>query len=68
VINATNNREVIAEDQTYTRDAVSPVSSPQELPALRNIAGATATLNPGFSTPTAYQLPLQVRLGARVAF
>jgi hypothetical protein len=68
VINATNNREVIAVDQTYTRDAVSPVATPQDLPSLRNASGQSVALNPGFLSPTAYQLPLQLRLGARVAF
>jgi hypothetical protein len=68
VVNVTNNREAIAVDQTYTRDAVNPVATPADLPNLRNASGATAALNPAFLSPTAYQLPLQLRFGARVAF
>jgi hypothetical protein len=60
--------EVVAVDQTYTFDAVSPVATPADLPSLRNASGATATVNNHFLVPTAWQLPLQLRLGARVAF
>jgi len=69
VLNATNNREVIAVDQTYTFDRLaSGVATPADLPNLRNVAGQNVALNTNFLRPTAYQLPLQLRLGARVSF
>src|SRR5207248_2122610 len=58
-VTAANNREVIAVDQTYTFDPVaSGVSTPAELPNLRNTSGQNVALNTGFLRPTAYQLPL----------
>jgi hypothetical protein len=55
-------------DQTYTFDAVSPVATPADLPSLRTASGSNASLNQRFLTPIAWQLPLQLRLGARVSF
>ncbi|MFL5292754.1 MAG: hypothetical protein ACJ79U_14650 [Myxococcales bacterium] len=42
--------------------------SAQDLPALRNVTGASGAVNPRFLSPTGYQLPVRVRLGARVTF
>jgi hypothetical protein len=70
VFNLTNNRAAIAVDENYTLDIVNPIvnGSIRDLASLKNANGLPATVNPSFRNPTAYQLPLSVRMGARLSF
>jgi len=70
IFNLTNNRAVTAANEQYTTDSVYPIVNgrPADLPFLKTVAGTTAVKNAAFLSPTGYQLPLSVRLGARVSF
>jgi hypothetical protein len=70
VFNLTDNRGVLSTDQDYTFDRVQPIvnGTVASLPNLKNTSGAPVAQNPGFGQPTSYQLPLSLRLGAKLAF
>jgi len=71
VFNATNNQQTTAVDQNYTFDSVAPIVNGRvtDLAYLKNAAsGAPVTKNANFLVPTAYQLPLSARLGAKLSF
>jgi hypothetical protein len=70
VFNLTDNRGVLSTDQDYTFDRVQPIvnGTVASLPNLKNTSGSPVARNPGFGQPTSYQLPLSLRLGAKLAF
>ena len=70
VFNLTNNRAVMQVNEQYTTDSVYPIVNgrPADLRNLKTIDGTQAIVNGAFRNPTAYQLPLSVRMGARLSF
>ncbi len=70
VINLFNQREVASVDDDYTYSLVAPIrgGGPQDLLRLRTVSGELAVVNSNFGQPTAYQAPLYMRFGARLAF
>ena len=70
VFNLTNNRTVTQVNERYTNDSVYPIVNGRvpDLQALKTIDGQPAIVNAAFRNPTAYQLPLAVRMGARLSF
>ena len=70
LFNVTNNREVLAVDQDYTFDSVSPIVNGKvaDLPSLRTITGDRITPNSNFRNATQYQLPFSARIGAKLSF
>ena len=68
VFNVLGGESATAADQTYTFDAVGPVSSKGDLAFLKTTAGTPVTPNARFLATTAQQPPLSGRLGARISF
>ena len=70
LFNVTDNREVVARDENYTFDNVSPIVNGKvaDLAYLKNTAGAPVAVNPNFLAATAYQLPFSARVGAKLSF
>jgi TonB dependent receptor/Carboxypeptidase regulatory-like domain/TonB-dependent Receptor Plug Domain len=70
VFNVTNQQAVQSVDENYTLDSVKPIvnGTVADLAYLKNTSGAPVTVNPTFNTPTAYQLPLSLRVGAKLSF
>ena len=70
IFNLTNNRAATEVNENYTFDLVSPIvgGSVRDLRNLTTVAGVPVTVNSSYGKPTAYQLPLSGRLGARLSF
>lgn len=70
VFNVANFQEVTAVDNTWTTNTVSPILGGKvaNLKNLRATDGSAVVINPNYGQPTAYQAPLNLRLGARVSF
>jgi hypothetical protein len=70
VFNLTNQQAVQNVDENYTLDSIRPVvnGTVADLAYLKNTTGAPVNVNPTFNAPTAYQLPLSLRLGAKLSF
>mgnify|MGYP002136597963 CR=1 FL=1 len=70
VINLFNQQEVINVDDEYTFSFVDPIryGKPEDLKKLRSPDGSVPVLNSNYGQPTAYQAPLYLRVGARLAF
>ena len=70
VINLFNQQEVINVDDEYTFSFVDPIryGKPGDLKKLRSPDGSVPVLNSNYGQPTAYQAPLYLRIGARLAF
>lgn len=70
VINLFNQQEVINVDDEYTFSFVDPVryGKPEDLKKLRSPDGSVPVLNSNYGQPTAFQAPLYLRIGARLAF
>jgi hypothetical protein len=73
VFNVFNFQAVTRRDQRYTQNSVLPIEggTPDDLGSLRNADGTPFdpnAKNPNFGKPTAYQPPLNVRLGAKVTY
>src|SRR5438045_1611823 len=64
------SRAVTQVNEQYTTDSVYPIVNgrPADLRNLKTIDGTQAIVNGAFRNPTAYQLPLSVRMGARLSF
>ena len=70
IFNLLNTRTPTNVDQQYTLDRVMPITngSIADLTTLKNTDANPVTRNPNFGNPTAYQAPLYMRLGLRIAF
>ena len=70
IINLLNQRGVTNVDDEYTFSFVNPIvyGQPDDLRKLRTTDGQAPILNSNYAQPTAYQAPLYLRLGARLAF
>ncbi len=70
VINLFNQREIASVDDDYTYSLVAPIRNgdPQDLRRLRTLSNAVPVVNSNFGQPTAFQAPLYMRFGARLAF
>ena len=70
VINLFNQREIASVDDDYTYSLVAPIRNgdPQDLRRLRTIDNQVPVVNSNFGQPTAFQAPLYMRFGARLAF
>lgn len=70
VINLFNQRAVASVDDDYTYSVVNPVVNGKtgDLLRLRDSTGQVISPNVNFGQPTAFQAPLYLRLGARLAF
>jgi hypothetical protein len=57
-------------DENYTFDSPRPIvnGTIADLAYLKTSTGAPVTVNPTFKTPTSYQLPLSLRVGAKLSF
>jgi hypothetical protein len=66
--NLFNFQQVTRVDQEYTTDVVNPLPAGTDLRTALNADGSPISENPTFGEPRAYQLPLFVRLGARLSF
>lgn len=70
VLNLLNQRAVTNVDDEYTSSLVSALVGGElrDLSRLRTTTGALPVLNSNYGSATAYQAPLALRLGARLAF
>lgn len=68
--NLLNTQTVTATNEVWTLSDVSaiPGGTPASLGSLKDTSGAPVAANPRWGQPTAYQLPLSLRLGARLTF
>lgn len=70
VINLFNQQEVINVDDEYTFSNVDPIKfgKPEDLKKLRTADGSPLVLNSNYAQPTAFQVPISLRFGARLSF
>jgi hypothetical protein len=70
IYNVGNFQSVIARDNNYTFDDVTPLKggTMDQLKMLKNTDGNPVTPNPNFGKPIAYQTPRQFSFGIRLTF
>lgn len=68
VFNLFNFQEAVTVDQEYTTDVVTPAAPGTPIESVTNADGEPLNVNPTFGEPRRLQLPLFVRLGARLTF
>ncbi|GAC1595457.1 MAG: hypothetical protein NVS4B10_03880 [Myxococcales bacterium] len=70
VFNVTNQQAVQSVDENYTLNSIKPIvnGTTADLAYLKTTTGQPVIVNPTFNTPTAYQLPLSLRVGAKLSF
>jgi len=70
VINLFNQRQVTNVDDDYTYSNVAPIVNGQiiDLVHLKDIDGQPVVVSANYGQPTGYQVPLYLRLGARLSF
>ena len=70
IINLLNQQAVTNVDDDYTLSIVQPIlnGQPSDLQHLKTMDGGKPVVNPNYGNATAYQAPLYMRFGARLAF
>jgi hypothetical protein len=70
IFNVFNQQAVKDVDDNYTFSVVGPVQNgtPADLKNLKTTGNGTVVVNPNYGSPTGYQEPLSLRVGARLSF
>lgn len=70
LVNVLNLQQITNIDEEYTFSTVSPILAgrPEDLKRLRTDDGTPLIVNSNYGQPTAFQAPLLLRLGGRLAF